>query len=50
MEALLRQEDTDNDKLITIDDKGPKVPSPLTCSRPLADRDGVVILVRECWL
>ena len=27
MERLLRQEDTDGDKLITVDDKGPKVAS-----------------------
>ena len=25
MEALLQSEDVDNDKLITIDDRGPKV-------------------------
>ena len=32
MEALLRQEDTDNDKLITINDKGLKVMSPFAHS------------------
>ena len=37
MQLLLRQEDTDNDKRITINDKGPKVEDCIVGFREFAD-------------
>ena len=38
MQLLLRQEDTDNDKRITINDKGPKVKDYVVSFRGFADK------------